>query len=806
MIGIVLVSHSEKLAEGALELIQQMTQGRVSVAIAAGSGNAEAPIGTDPFKVLAAIDSVFDPDGVVVLMDLGSAIMSAEAALDLLPSGQRPHVFLCEAPLVEGGIAAAMAALTGGTVERVLAEARAATDAKREQLLPFLHGESKAAIPDEPVAGDVTTRNLVVPNRLGIHARPAARLVSLASQFDARITLTCHGKTAIATNMNQVATLGARQGDVLLVAASGPQAAAALAALETLAYDHFGDPLEQQPTVIAPMPAAAGADATLAGVPASAGVAVGPVLIYHPAHVAVVERSVADTAGERRRLQEAIDQATQRLADLRSETANRVGAAEAGIFDAHLLMVRDPDLLQAALVELETRHINAEAAWHHAIQSLAARYRALEDSYQARRSEDVLDVGQRVLRVLAGITVEAAMVLLLEPSIVVAHDLKPSDVARLPADQVLGIITELGGATGHSAILARAMGIPAVTGVGAFVNKLVDGQTIGLDGTTGQVWLDPDLTRIDDLLAQRADRQAAQDAAQARARLPATLRGGRHVEIGANINLPGDVDRALSQGAEGVGLFRTEFLFMDRASPPSEKEQLAAYTYVARKLKGSPLIIRTLDAGGDKPVPYLSLEHEPNPFLGRRGLRYCLDHPGVFKPQLRAILRTGADYPVKLMLPMVSTLDELVLVDALIDEVCAELQEDGLPFDDDVERGIMIEVPSTVLVADHLARLVDFFSIGTNDLTQYIMAADRGNGGVTELVNPYQPAVVRAIHQVIEAAHRKGVWVGLCGELAADLRATPLLIGLGIDELSMSAPSIPAIKTRIRELDQRAWR
>ncbi len=257
----------------------------------------------------------------------------------------------------------------------------------------------------------------------------------------------------------------------------------------------------------------------------------------------------------------------------------------------------------------------------------------------------------------------------------------------------------------------------------------------------------------------------------------------------------------MALGAEGVGVFRTEYLFMDRTAPPSEEEQFTAYVEAARRLGGLPLIVRTLDAGGDKPLAYLPVGHEPNPFLGQRGLRYCLEHPGIFKPQLRAILRAAAQYPIQLMYPMVSALDELLLANALVDECCAELQAEGLPFDDDLETGIMVEVPAAVLAAEHLARFVDFLSVGTNDLTQYVMAADRGNAAVAGLVNPLQPAVIHAIHQVVQAGHGAGIWVGLCGELGGDPIATPLLAGLGLDELSMNATSIPRVKARIRSLD-----
>ncbi|MBO9346282.1 MAG: phosphoenolpyruvate--protein phosphotransferase, partial [Chloroflexi bacterium] len=421
--------------------------------------------------------------------------------------------------------------------------------------------------------------------------------------------------------------------------------------------------------------------------------------------------------------------------------------------------------------------------------------------YLARRAEDVLDAGQRVLRHLADVPAETMLFDPPEPAILVAADLRPSDVARLPADRVLGIITAEGGPTGHGAILARSLGIPAVTGIGAAAMTIPDGQIVGLDGSAGHVWLAPDPQTIEQLRKRRERWLAERSELRKRAQGTARLRSGETIEVAANINLPDELETALLNGAEGVGLFRTEFLYFEREAPPSEEEQLEIYQDAARRLKGKPLVIRTLDVGGDKPLPYLRQPRETNPFLGQRGLRYCLDHPGLFRPQMRAILRAAADYPIRVMFPMVSRWEELVMVDALIDEICAELQAEGLAFDEDLQRGVMIETPSAVLIADHLARLVDFFSIGTNDLAQYIMAADRDNAAVANLVNPYQPAVLRAIRETVEAGHANGIKVSLCGEMAGDLKATALLIGLGIDALSMTPTAIPIVKERIRRLE-----
>lgn len=824
MIGLVIVTHSARLAEGVLELVEQMVQGGAPLAAAGGTDIPEAPIGTDPAKVAAAIESLFsreDVSDVLVLMDLGSAIMSAEAAFDLLPDDLRPRVHLCEAPIVEGTLAAAVRARIGGTLAQVYADARSALQAKIDQLTTWQQILSEATPSSEEVArhtGDVATAELtiIVPNRLGLHARPAARLVSLVAQYDAQVTLTHNGRTSPATSLNQVMTLGVHQGDVLVVRATGADALTVLGAIEELALDNFGDPIEvTEPTeIIAAAVATEGGDA-ISGVPASEGVAFGPAYRLRMPVIELEERLIddaatdakmaegvvlTDTAAERQRLRQAIAAATEQLRALRSELSQRAGAAEAGIFDAQILMIGDPDLIQAAEETIDLRRLDAASAWNLALRAVVARYRILDNQYLVRRADDLLDAGQRVLRHLLNAPADATIFAPPEPAILVVNDLKPSDVARLPTDRVLGIVTAEGGATGHSAILARSLGIPAVTGVGAAISTITDGQMIALDGEHGYVWLSPDAKLIEQIRTQRAAWEAQRAAAQKQAQLQAMTRDGYTIQVLANINLSDDVDLALANGAEGVGLFRTEFLYIDRESPPSEEEQLAVYLETAQRLDGRPLIIRTLDVGGDKPLVYLRQPHEQNPFLGRRGLRYCLDHPGLFRPQIRAILRAAAEHPIRMMFPMVSTWDELVMVDALVDEICAELQAEGLPFDEDIQRGIMIETPATVLLADHLARLVDFFSIGTNDLTQYVMAADRGNAAVAGLVNAYQPAVLHAIRETVKAGHAHGIPVSICGELAGDPRATALLVGLGLDELSMTATSIPVIKARIHQI------
>ena len=803
MVSIVIVSHSATLAAGVRELALQMVQGQVAIATAGGVDDDEHPIGTDPLKVMAAIESVFSEDGVVVMMDLGSALLSTETAVELLAPEQQAHVYLCPAPLVEGTLAAAVQASIGASASQVMQEAQGALAMKLRQLG---HEEpaTDTAVQSLPDASALTL-TLIIPNKLGLHARPAARFVGAANRFQAEVQIRRGAQTANAKSFNQVATMGVRQGDEIVVAAMGPDAAAVLAAIQALADENFGDVDVDTAPVTAPI-AASVAAASVAeagewvGIPASPGVAIGPVAQYRPRLPEVTVREIQDAGAEWARLATAVQSARQEIQQLHKQAVLQVGAGEAAIFEAHLLFLDDPDVLDASRARIDQEKINAEAAWQQTITETADRYRALDDAYMRARAADVEDVGQRVLGQLMAF--ERPSLDFKRPSILIAADLTPSDTARLDPKQVLGICTELGGATSHSAILARALGIPAIVGLGKQLETLPDGQTIALDGQNGRLWIEPDDKQLTELARQRFDWLTKQRQVKSSAQQRAITKDKRYIEVAANIGGPNDAAIALEFGAEGVGLFRTEFLFMGRSAAPTEEEQFVAYTQAADALGDKPIIIRTLDVGGDKPLPYIDQGKEENPFLGWRGIRFCLDQTAVFKPQLRAILRASHEHKIRIMFPMVGALSELQAAKALIAEVKAELKAEKLPFDKNILVGIMIEVPSAVAIADQLAKEADFFSIGTNDLTQYVMAADRGNARVAGLAQALQPAVLRMIKLTVDAGHAAKIWVGMCGELAGNALATPLLVGLGLDELSMSAPAIPAVKAAVRQITE----
>jgi phosphocarrier protein FPr len=772
MIGMVVVSHSAKLAEGVCDLARQVAQGRVRIAAAGGTADPENPIGTDAFQVLQAIESVYSEDGVLVLMDLGSAVLSAGVAIELLGSERSSHVELCAAPLVEGAVAAATLAAAGATLAEISQEAQNALMGKLAQCQPL-------PVLSEPRPSGSVEALVTLTNRLGLHARPAAQLVRLARRYRAQVTL----DDVAANSINAVLSLGARQGHQLRICAQGAEAHEALAALVSFIESGCGELQPAEPA------------AQTGGIAASAGIAIGPLVKLRPAAMEIAPRVIGNPEAEQQRLMAAIHGAQEETRALYEWSKAHIGADEAGIFDAQSLFLEDPELLGAVSRMLLEGRVGAESAWQAETTKLADRLAALEDPYLRARAADVADVAARVMRRLTG-QAGAARVLR-EPAILSAHDLTPSEVKDFDPAMVLALCLEAASASAHSVILARAMGIPVVAGLGPGISALADGTIVAVDGEQGTVWISPDAARVEALEVRRREWLAARRAAESERHRPAATRDGRRIRVFANISGIPEAAEAVARGAEGVGVLRTEFLFLGRAAAPGEEEQLAAYRAIAESLGGRPLTVRTLDIGGDKRLPYVEIGEEANPFLGWRGIRVMLSRRDLFRTQLRAILRAGAAQPVELLLPMIASLDELRQSKALVGEAEAGLEREGLPFRKNIRIGVMIEVPAAVAIADQLAREASFFSIGSNDLIQYVMAADRSNSRVAPMADPFQPAVLRMIRQTIEAGRAAGIDVALCGELAADPVATPLLLGLGLEEFSVSAPLIPGVKRAI---------
>jgi multiphosphoryl transfer protein len=827
MVGIVIVSHSARLADGVVELALQMAGPDVTVVAAGGMDLPDRPLGTDAALIARAIDQAWTDDGVLVLMDLGSAVLSAEMAAEMLPDERRSRVLLSEAPLVEGAVAAAVAARLGDPLDTVAAEAREGLAGKIAHLAAEPDREPGA--PEQAATtgsddGHPLELRITVANRLGLHARPAARFVQTVGQFDARVTaenITVPAGPASARSLNGVATLGVQQGHEVLIKASGPQAAQVLATLRNLAERDFDEPRTPGPSAGPTAPGASTAGASTAGlrtlevsadagvrpdagtilrgIPASPGIAVGGAVHLRSATVEVPREPAADTAAELARLDAALQATRQEVRAARDSVAARTGGEyEAGIFDAHLLFLTDEALLDPARSRIREGR-NAADAWDSAVAEVAGEWQRLTDSYQRERARDLDSIRTDVL----GHLLDARRGVLGGPGIVVAGELTPADTAGFDPAVVRGIATAVGGPTSHAAILARALGIPAVLGLGPDVLAVPEATQLLLDGDQGSVQVAPgqaDLAAAEQAEQQR--RQAGQRARQ-RAAEPAVTADGTRIEVAANAGSPEDVRHAVEAGADGIGLLRTEFLFLAASSMPTEAEQAAVYADLAGVLAGRPMIIRTMDVGADKPLPYLPRDAEPNPALGQRGIRLGLARTDMLLAQLRAVLRVAANHPVKLMFPMVATEYEVRAALGLVSEARLALAAEGVaaPAEDALEVGIMIEVPAAALTAARLAPAVDFFSVGTNDLTQYTLAADREVSAVAGLNDALHPAVLTLIAHAAGAAAEAGRWTGVCGELAADPLAVALLLGLGVRELSVSAAAVASVKEIVRATD-----
>lgn len=544
------------------------------------------------------------------------------------------------------------------------------------------------------------------------------------------------------------------------------------------------------------------------GIAAAPGIVLGRALVVKEVKIRVERRTIAaeQISEELQRLEKSIHQANLDLERIKEKAEREIGEQEAQIFEAHQMILQDPEFIGAVEAKIRDEKVNAEAALEEVRDGFIQVFESMDNEYMRERAADLRDVSNRILKKLLGIE-QKAEADFTDPVILVTHDLTPSDTAQLDKEKVKGFATNIGGRTSHSTIMARTMEIPAVVGLTNITELLETGDFLIVDGLAGEVHIRPDAKLIETYEEKRKVYQKEKETLAALIDQPSVTADGHRVELVANIGNPEDARQAVQYGAEGIGLFRTEFLYMDREDFPSEEEQFEAYRSAAVAMgKDRPVIIRTLDIGGDKELPYLKLPKELNPFLGYRAVRLCLNEVELFKTQLRALLRASAYGNIKIMYPMIATLAELRKANQLLEEVKTELRQANLPFNEEIEVGIMIEVPAAALVADHLAKEADFFSIGTNDLIQYTMAADRMNEQVSYLYQPFNPALLRLIRNVIEAAHKEGKWVGMCGEMAGDETAIPILLGLGLDEFSMSASSILRARQLIKRLEMSKMR
>jgi multiphosphoryl transfer protein len=649
---------------------------------------------------------------------------------------------------------------------------------------------------------------ITINNETGLHARPAKTLVNLVKQFKSSVVIWHKGKKANAKSLVSVLTLGATRGSQLKIEVNGEDEETALVQIESAILAGLGENVNNGHEESKPVPVKVEAPAkalpstetlepgVIRGVGAAPGIAVGPVFHYQQVEFDLDNPETLSADG-RMELPEALECAKDQLTQLHQQMIDKKLGNEAAIFEAHKELLDDPELIEAVQARIKIGQ-SPVRAWKATIDEQAAAISALDDPLLAARADDLRDVGKRVLRLMLGLN-EKGTSMPTTPVVVIARELSPSDTASFNPELVLGFGIVEGGPTSHIAILARALGLPAIVGVDESMLALEEKTPVILNGNDGTLTVNPAADVLERAKQSQKRWLEYRRFAQEQAALPAVSQDGVHVDVTANAGSIADAAEALHMGADGIGLLRTEFLFLERTTAPSEDEQFSVYNAIAETMRTLPVIVRTLDIGGDKPLAYIQMKPELNPFLGERGIRLCLNRPELFREQLRAILRAAPSGNLKIMFPMVSDIAELRQARVLIEELRRELNAP------EVQIGIMIEVPSAALMADVFAPEIDFFSIGTNDLTQYTLAMDRGNSALASKHDGLHPAVLRLIAHTIESAHKHGKRADICGELGSDAAAIPILLGLGMDELSVSIPSVPTVKAQVRALKIADW-
>ncbi len=666
-------------------------------------------------------------------------------------------------------------------------------------LIVTLRHDAESLAPE--TGPEVLSEAVIIPNATGLHARPAAVLAGLAKKFKARVELVKGGDSANAKSVVSIMKLNVQHLDKIQLRAVGEDAGEAVAEIFPLLESGLGDegttPVASPAAIEtvqdqAPPPPQSGDPNLLLGVTASPGIAVGTAFRIREESFKFAEKA-DDAYLENVRLDKAMEEAKNHLEALQANLHLQADPSQAAIFAAHREILDDPDLIDMAR-SMTAKGKSAEYGWQKAFTTYAEQLAGLQNEVLAGRANDLRDVGKRVLRILTG--KEAEELQLPDQTILIAEELTPSFTATIDTQKVKGFCTTTGGATSHVAILARSLDIPAVAGIEARVLDVEDGAPLILDGSRATLRINPSDELVRETLSRQAALKEQKEKDLAAALEPAMTTDGKRMEVVANIGSVDEAKESVKLGGEGVGLLRSEFLFLDRMTAPTEDEQYEVYRDALLALEGRSLIVRTLDVGGDKPLPYLALPKEDNPFLGQRGIRIGLERPEIFRVQARAVLRAGSHGPIRIMFPMIATIQEIRDAKAMLEEERVRLDADS------IEIGIMVEIPSTAVMAEQFAREVDFFSVGTNDLTQYTLAMDRGHPKLASKMDGLNPAVLRLIKQAADGVHSQQKWLGICGGMASDPQAVPILIGLGVDELSVSVPALPSIKAEVRKWSQ----
>ncbi|MFA7496528.1 MAG: phosphoenolpyruvate--protein phosphotransferase [Acidithiobacillus sp.] len=764
-VGLVLVSHSRALALATETLVRQVGSSAVRIAIAAGTGEENSELGTNAIEIMTAITDLDSPAGTLILIDMGSALLSAETALGLLDTTVQARVRISSGPFVEGAMAAALAASGGGDLERVAVETDNALKMKQSQLTP--PEKPQDSVQRAPI-DHTLTRHFQLQDPAGLHLRPAAALAKMAL---ARATPTwvepCdgHREAVSASSLTGMLSLDLRQGDEIEIRTSGADAESTLNSMIALLNTAHAAPSPSTTRLVDK-----NTSAQKVAQPAAPGIAIGPIRKLSSAPDTVPVTYCTDAPATLKKLQDAIEIAQ------RQKSSNP-------ILEAQNLLLQDPALLDTAKNLILTEHMDAAPAWAQSIEKAIAVVTALTDPILRARATDIQDVGMRVLQAL-GIASKPP-IFDGPPVILLTNDLQPSVAAQLRPEHILGVIDLRSGASSHAAILLRGAGIPCIVGAEQLLLDQV--KTVAMDGTSGEIWLDPDPSTVLKIELRRAQQSQNAEPVESGRIL---LKDNSTLELWANVASLAEAEAAHLSGAVGIGLLRTEFLFLDRISAPSEEEQYKILTALMLPMAGKPIVIRALDAGADKPLPFLTAPAEVNPALGQRGLRVLLTHPDIFSCQLRAMLRAGWQHDLRIMLPMVTNPTEVVAARKILEQAHQDLQAAGQKHLWPAALGIMAEVPAAALTIDQFSGLADFISIGSNDLTQYTLAIDRNNPALAALGDASHPAVL-ALCRIITSTSK--IPVSLCGEAAGDPHIAPLLVASGIRRLSMSPHALPGI-------------
>jgi multiphosphoryl transfer protein len=803
MVGLVLVSHSRPLAEAAGDLVRRtINSPDLKLACSGGAGDNRKELGTDAIEIQEAIAATYSDDGVLVLMDMGSAILSAETAKEFLSPEQQEKVFLTSAPLVEGGIAAAIQAQSGSTLDEVAHAARQSLLPKQEQIQdsePLLPGPIE--ISSLPPGGTI---DVTILNPHGLHLRPAATLIKTLSRFPAEILIenrTANRGPVPVRSLVDVTRLRIREGDLVRFTVSAADPKPVTDTIRALVETRFGEaPTPAQETAIV-----LSETSQMFGV--SRGIAIGrPFLLdsIAPTIPARMVESEEDVARETAQLKMAISTAAQEF-DARIERLRpTLRDDHLDVFQAQRMILADQTIFQEVQIQIEKQHLNSAAAWHSVLSRYATDQEQVEDPYLRARAADFREVERMVLSHLVDDRKEPAPPThaFSSPSLVICEELTPTLAEQFHRDSAAGVIQLGGGATSHGAILARAFALPAIGGARDNLDRLKSAQQVAIDGSNGLLWIDPPQNVLDDLNERRQREQTEHEEALRASREPSRTKDGILVQVGANAGSATDIAGALVNGAEFIGLFRSEFLFQNFEREPDAETQLAAFRDALAPSNGSiPITIRLLDVGGDKPLKFLPQLKEANPFLGVRGIRLLMANQRFLRAHLQAILRVAHSFSVQLLIPMITDVSEVHAIRRLLAEIAKDLKTTNTPHRWPIPVGAMIETPSAGILIEQLLPHLDFISIGTNDLTQYVLCAERGSASLATFADPLHPAVLGICEQIIDAAVAHKKKASICGEIASDPEAIPIWVGLGLRELSVAATAIPATKSLLRKLD-----